>query len=317
VISNFSRYSNLAVLDRQNLEKIIGETESGIYKSEADFIRLGEIAGIDYALTGSITKTRQGFWLNLTVMDTKTGLTAAAYSGACTAAKLENSSAVSKAARELIRQLKARPKRKPATAAGKDAWKYKRISAGARAGAALRNVTLNTNRDDIRAEARFAFEGGVQIECALLNFTLQKTPLQFSVQTELAFSTETVSASLPDETTTTLEASALTVPLLAKIAWKPGNFYAAVFTGPAFALPLGLMAVTQKGNTEHFDFAPAAGWTAGAAAGIKFGPGVLFLDARYHGDFVYVRVNEIPQYRRQIFSLSAGYIFGFLNMEIK
>ncbi|MDR0600371.1 MAG: outer membrane beta-barrel protein [Treponema sp.] len=313
LVRDFSRNSGLEVLDRQNLRKVIAETESGIYRSEANFIRLGEVAHVDYALTGGLTKLPRGFSLTLTVTDTKTGLTVAAHTGACSAAALEDTSAVTKASRELIKQIKAEMRRN----ADPEAWKHKRVYLGARAGLAAQNPALNTNREDIQAAVKPAFEGAVQGELSLLDFSALKQPVRFSAQTELAFSGETVSAGLPDQNAVTLEAATLTIPLLAKASWRPRRFYLAAFTGPALTLPLGQMKVTRDETTERGDFSPTFGLTAGMNAGMKAGPGVVFLDIRYYGDFLFTRVNGTPQYRRQRVSFSLGYSYGLVTKGVK
>jgi TolB-like protein len=105
LVGDLSKYSAMSVLDRQNLEKVLKETESGIYKSEAEFLQLGEIANVGYAMTGAITKTRSGFALSVAITDTKTGTTRAAYNGSCTAAELDNFTGVKKASLGLLTQL--------------------------------------------------------------------------------------------------------------------------------------------------------------------------------------------------------------------
>jgi curli biogenesis system outer membrane secretion channel CsgG len=55
LVGDLTKYSAISVLDRLRLETVLRETESGIYKNEDDFGRLGQIANVDYALTGSIT----------------------------------------------------------------------------------------------------------------------------------------------------------------------------------------------------------------------------------------------------------------------
>jgi TolB-like protein len=105
-VSDFAKFSNIQVLDRQNLEKVLIETESGIYK-DADFLKLGEIK-IGYAMTGSITKTSSGYALQMQVVPTSTGANAAtkaSYSANCTVAALDDFSAIKKASSELLSQL--------------------------------------------------------------------------------------------------------------------------------------------------------------------------------------------------------------------
>jgi TolB-like protein len=104
-VGDLSKFSAMPVLDRQNLEKVLKETESGIYKNEQEFVQLGEIANVRYAMTGNLTKTRSGFSLSVAVTDTKTGMTRAAYNGACTTAELVNFTGIRKASLDLLTQM--------------------------------------------------------------------------------------------------------------------------------------------------------------------------------------------------------------------
>jgi hypothetical protein len=107
-VKNFAKYSPIRVLDRQNLEKVLKETESGIYSNAADLLRLGELAQVNHALTGSVTKTSSGYALQIQITPTLAGEAAAvkaAYSAACTVAELDDLSAVKKASLELLAQM--------------------------------------------------------------------------------------------------------------------------------------------------------------------------------------------------------------------
>ena len=68
LVDDFSQFSAMTVLDRQRLESVLGEIESGIYRTAEDFGRLGEIANVDYVLTGSITRTGTGHALQIQVV---------------------------------------------------------------------------------------------------------------------------------------------------------------------------------------------------------------------------------------------------------
>ncbi|GHT87847.1 hypothetical protein FACS1894137_15610 [Spirochaetia bacterium] len=104
-VTDLSKYSAISVLDRQNLEKVLKEAESGIYKSEADFVQLREIANVGYTLTGALTKTASGFALQIQIADTANGLTKASYTGSCTAQELENFTGIRKASLDLLTQM--------------------------------------------------------------------------------------------------------------------------------------------------------------------------------------------------------------------
>ncbi|MDR2193210.1 MAG: hypothetical protein LBP19_01880 [Treponema sp.] len=107
-VKNFAKYSLIRVLDRQNLEKVLQETESGIYRNEEDFVRLGEVTQMNHALTGSVTKTSAGYALQIQITPTTAGedtAIKAAYSAACTVAELDDLSAIKKASLELLTQM--------------------------------------------------------------------------------------------------------------------------------------------------------------------------------------------------------------------
>ena len=108
LVSDLAKYSAVSVLDRLRLETVLRETESGIYRNEEDFGRLGQIANVDYALTGSITRTGSGYAMQIQVVGTGTntiGVTKAAYSGTCTIAEFDNFTGIRKASLELLTQM--------------------------------------------------------------------------------------------------------------------------------------------------------------------------------------------------------------------
>lgn len=101
-VADIAKYSAISVLDRQNLERVLSETESGIYAAGSDFMELGNITQTTHALSGSVTRTRTAYALSITVTDTKTGVTKASYTGDCTIAELDNLSGIKKASEKLL-----------------------------------------------------------------------------------------------------------------------------------------------------------------------------------------------------------------------
>jgi TolB-like protein len=107
-VSGLAKYSKIRVLDRQNLEKVLKETESGIYQDEANLLQFGQTANVNHVLTGAITKTSSGFALQVQIVPASAdagALTRASYSGNCTVAELDNFTAINKATLELLTQL--------------------------------------------------------------------------------------------------------------------------------------------------------------------------------------------------------------------
>jgi len=104
----FQRFSAMTIIDRQNLEKILGEQKqsmSGNYKDE-DFISIGKLTNARYILAGSITKTANTYMLELAVTDAESGERKASYPPkAVSPFAIENLSAIKEATAILLKQL--------------------------------------------------------------------------------------------------------------------------------------------------------------------------------------------------------------------
>jgi hypothetical protein len=202
---------------------------------------------------------------------------------------------------------KTRPKTPWFLMKGDESWKHKWLYTGARFGVSIHDYVTNMTVD-VDAKTNTSFEAALFGEVQIL-------PL-LAVQPELVYSSDTVFVSDAENGNVTVSASTLEIPVLAKLTVRPGIFYLAGFVGPYIAIPLGQMQVTHNGNTSDYDFSSTFGLTGGANAGMKLGPGVLLLDARFSGDFRFFRANDTPQYRRTMFSISLGYNYGFFNKPI-
>jgi TolB-like protein len=183
-------------------------------------------------------------------------------------------------------------------------WKHKWVYAGARSGFSSHDYVLNTF-EDINAENNFSFEAALQGEVQIM-------PL-LAVQTELLLSSDKIYIADIGYKDLTCTATTLQIPLLAKFTYRPNKFYFAGFAGPYIALPLGQMEINYNDAVNKYDFSTTIGLTGGADAGIKLVGGILFLDARYSGDFLFFKANDAPQYRRKMLSISIGYNYGFIN----
>jgi hypothetical protein len=95
----------MQVLDRQNLEKVIAEGESGYYADENNFVQLGKVADVQYILNGALQKTGSGFSLQLKITDAASGASKAVYTGNVPATELEDLTGVKKASADLLAQL--------------------------------------------------------------------------------------------------------------------------------------------------------------------------------------------------------------------
>ena len=57
LVSNISKYSGIAVLDRVALDKVIAETLDPTYKDNLDIVRLGHVSQTGHIMTGKLIKT--------------------------------------------------------------------------------------------------------------------------------------------------------------------------------------------------------------------------------------------------------------------
>jgi hypothetical protein len=110
LVSNFSNYSAIAVLDRVRLDEQYAELLSGYYDDNAQAgSDLGHLLPTDFIMGGNITRTSSGFALQLWVTKSADKTTAASYSGACSFGELDNLSGVRRASLDLLQKLGITP----------------------------------------------------------------------------------------------------------------------------------------------------------------------------------------------------------------
>jgi tetratricopeptide (TPR) repeat protein len=107
--NNFSRYSAINLIDRQNLDNIIAEQNlaaNGRY-SDNDFVRIGNLTNAQYFLFGTIQKlSGDRYSLQLSVTDSSTGIRRANFMKDGTLAQLEGrGTLINEATAELLAQL--------------------------------------------------------------------------------------------------------------------------------------------------------------------------------------------------------------------
>jgi formylglycine-generating enzyme required for sulfatase activity len=106
LVSVFSGYSAIAVLDRAHLDEQYKELESRFYDDNAAAGGdLGRLSPTDYILGGTITRTATGYALQMRVSRTADKITAASYSGTCTFTELDNLSVIRRASLDLLEKL--------------------------------------------------------------------------------------------------------------------------------------------------------------------------------------------------------------------
>jgi hypothetical protein len=102
-VSNFSGYSALSVMDRENLDEQYGELLSGYYDEDAEAaMDLGHLPPTEYIMGGKITKTAAGYALQMQITKTSDKMTMASYSGTCTFAELDNLTGIRRASLDLL-----------------------------------------------------------------------------------------------------------------------------------------------------------------------------------------------------------------------
>jgi uncharacterized protein (TIGR02145 family) len=108
ICGDFNKYSGMTIIDRQNLEKIFAEWKEGMSGnySDADRVKIGNLTNASHILTGSISKTKTVFMLELTVTDVASGERKASYPPTpVSTLALENLSATKTASGDLLGQL--------------------------------------------------------------------------------------------------------------------------------------------------------------------------------------------------------------------
>ncbi|MDR1072672.1 MAG: hypothetical protein LBL45_03215, partial [Treponema sp.] len=109
--SNFSKYSTIALIDRQNLNRILSEqdiTLSGRFSDE-EFVSISDLTNAHHLLVGILQKMRGNqYAIQLAVTDFKTGVRRATFMANGTASQLENGSLVNEASEALLDQLGVR-----------------------------------------------------------------------------------------------------------------------------------------------------------------------------------------------------------------
>ena len=108
ITGDFNKFSGMTIIDRQNLEKVIGEWKeatSGKYSDE-DYVKIGNLTNASHILTGNISKTANAIMIEFSVTDLQSGVRKASYPPIPVPIdSLENLSAVKKASADLLRQL--------------------------------------------------------------------------------------------------------------------------------------------------------------------------------------------------------------------
>jgi hypothetical protein len=111
----------------------------------------------------------------------------------------------------------------------------------------------------------------------------------------------------------------LMVPVLLRMNFRPGLARLSPLAGLYVVLPLGDTRYRQSrdGSVRSYSasFSVPLGFTLGFEAAMQVGPGELFSDLRYNGDFGTVSITDPDKtkYKRYIFSITVGYELRFFD----
>jgi hypothetical protein len=157
----------------------------------------------------------------------------------------------------------------------------------------------------------------------------------FAFQSEFMFDRGVITTQMSDsgvnnsyESKTTISYSSLTIPVLAKLTFRPGICSIGVFAGPCFTLPIGDadceivtketifgQVVQDRTSSYKSRITFPVSLALGLDFGVKLGPGALFADARFAFDLgnVTISVNnggtsEIKGHSK--FAVTLGYTVG-------
>jgi hypothetical protein len=110
LVSNFTSFSAISVLDRLRLEEQYVELLSGWYAEDAqEGWDLGHLVPTEYIMGGSITRTTSGYTLQISVTRSTDKMTTASYSNTITIAELDNLSGVRRASLDLMQRMGVEP----------------------------------------------------------------------------------------------------------------------------------------------------------------------------------------------------------------
>jgi hypothetical protein len=205
----------------------------------------------------------------------------------------------------------------------KKGWEDKLLTVGVRTGVSQRWYTAP--EETIAGARALNFEAGI-FASVFLN------PL-LSVQTEIDFTFDNLvyrgisnigqagmiyTPVLANEKYTLYS---LTIPVMLKANFRPGNFRIAPFAGLYAFAPLGETPYRKNptGETGSFTWSSPAplGFTAGFEGAVKFGPGMIIADIRYAGDFDSITIQDDADtsYKRNMLTFSVAYGFSFFDLN--
>jgi TolB-like protein len=209
--------------------------------------------------------------------------------------------------------------------AGKE---YKKLYLGAMPGFSLHLFNTNgTGYDGKKGSGNFSIDGALSVEFFINEMVSLQTGLLYTTDTMTVSGQKTVydasgNFSYSYNTTESFSIGSLSVPLLGGINFHPSIFALGIYGGLYADFPIQAGSIyTDKfaGTRDAFERSFLFGCTVGGSAGIKLGPGSIFFDVRYMGDFISARITvndrQLEVYKRHIIAFGIGYKIGLINQK--
>jgi hypothetical protein len=203
-------------------------------------------------------------------------------------------------------------------------WKNKWLYVGLQAGGSFRWYQSTSSSDITVNNVLTTFDAGLRLEFQFVHFMVNNNFFSFSLESGTDISQEQLkwnSYKPTGDQVVPLDVSeadstgfSLLFPALLRFNYKPGNFSTSLFGGAYYILPF-----------DDSTYEPPFGIMGGFSAGTRLGPGLLYMDFHYGYDLgskgfnypvIYSGTTTVDcyiQYNRQMFTLVAGYKFGFLD----
>jgi hypothetical protein len=303
IVDHLVAKDKMKVVDRQRPDLIRAEMD--IQNSDDVDPRyaksLGKQFGGDYVISGSLKAAADLYELRLIAINVETALVEGTRTETI---KMDKKLAV------LLKSNWTDP----------NAWKNKKVYFGARGGVTFPRVTVDAinisgSTYDLNEKAVFDDSGpnfGVEISYQFFDFFALQTEVYFQIiPAQRWVSTDMFEFRLEKHFD-------ITVPLLAKLTFRPSIFSLEAFAGPSLNFITYNGRHAYDGPDEEHKFSIAV--VIGGRAGVKVGKGILFLDLRDYLEPQDVsllidtkRGAEIQKGKRNNFLISIGYSVGIID----
>jgi TolB-like protein len=208
--------------------------------------------------------------------------------------------------------------------AKEDDWKNKWLYAAFRAGPGIHFYNTGGGAYSATKSGNgISFDGAVQITAQLLDFIALQTEVIFTADSFAVLARENVTDSAGNilhgyDTVITITSNSILAPILLNFSYCPGVYLLSLSGGIFFGLPFNAVMTGSSGDESYTGALSATmGYAVAVNAGLKIGPGLLFVDVRYMGDLTSATFDSsdviLSAYKRNILEVSLGYRFGFFS----